>query len=66
MSFKEDFVREKLFLLGFASIFIGVMIFFGMTARGMKANAIGAAWPGAAIFICLGLILLGIDHYLNR
>jgi hypothetical protein len=66
MGFKEDFVREKLFLLGFASIFIGVMIFFGATPRGMKANAVGAAWPGTAVFVCLGLVLLGIDRYLNR
>lgn len=66
MGFKEDFVREKLFLLGFASLFIGVMIFFGATPRGTNANPVGAAWLGAAAFVCLGLILLGIDRYLNR
>lgn len=66
MSFKKDFVREKLFLLGFACLFLGVMVFLGMTPRGRKPNAVGAAWLGAAILIGIGLILLGIDWYLNR
>lgn len=66
MSFKDDFVREKLFLLGFAFIAIGVMVFFGMTPRGQEANAVGAAWIGAAVLVGIGLILLGVDYYLNR
>lgn len=66
MSFKQDFVREKLFLLGVACIFLGVMIFLGATPRRMKANPVGAAWLGAAVMIGIGLILLGIDHYLNK
>ncbi len=66
MSFKNDFIREKLFLLGFASIFIGVMVFFGLTPRGMKANVVGEAAVGAGILIGIGLILLGVDRYLNR
>ena len=66
MSFKNDFVREKLFLLGFACIFIGVMIFFGLTPRGMKANVVGAACVGSVVLIGIGLILLAVDRYLNR
>ena len=65
MGFKE-YVRENLFLLGCLSIFIGVMIFFSLNTRYMKANAASLVWLGATIFICLGLILLAIDRYLNR
>ena len=66
MSFKNDFLREKLFLLGVACVFLGVMVFFGATPRRMKANPVGGAWPVAAVLVGTGLILLGIDHYLNR
>lgn len=66
MSFKDDFIREKLFLLGFAFIGIGVMVFFGLTPRGREANPVGAAWIGAAVLVGIGLVLLGIDYYLNR
>jgi hypothetical protein len=66
MSFKNDFVREKLVLLGFACIVLGVMICLGATPRGMKANALGGASVAAGVFVGIGLILLGIDRYLNR
>ncbi|MCA1558638.1 MAG: hypothetical protein LC731_08885 [Acidobacteria bacterium] len=66
MSFKDDFIREKLFLLGFALIFIGVLVFFGLKPRGHSPNPVGAAWVGAAILIGIGLVLLAIDYYLNR
>jgi hypothetical protein len=66
MSFKDDFVREHLFRLGLVCIGLGVMVFAGATPRGMKANALGGAWLAAAVLVGVGLILLGIDHYLNR
>ncbi|HEY0321474.1 MAG TPA: hypothetical protein VGC66_10990 [Pyrinomonadaceae bacterium] len=45
---------------------MGVMVFFGATPRRMAANPIGGAWVGAAVLIGTGLVLLGIDWYLNR
>lgn len=66
MAFKEDFVREKLFLFGVAFIILGVVVFFGATPRHMRANPIGGAWIGASVLVGIGLTLLGIDYYLNR
>ncbi len=66
MAFKNDFVREKLFLFGVAFIIMGVMVFFGATPRRMAANPVGGAWIGAAILIGIGITLLVIDYFLNR
>jgi hypothetical protein len=66
MAFKDDFIREKLFLLGFAFIALGVMVFLGATPRRMSANPVGAAWIGAAVLVGIGLALLAVDYYLNR
>lgn len=66
MPFKEEFIREKLFLLGFAFIGLGVMVFLGATPRRMAANPVGAAWIGAGVLVGIGLVLLVIDYYLNR
>jgi hypothetical protein len=66
MRFDKDFFREKLFLLGVAFIIMGVMVFFGATPRRMAANPVGGAWIGAAVLVCAGLVLLGVDYYLNR
>jgi lipopolysaccharide export LptBFGC system permease protein LptF len=66
MAFNNEFVREKLFLIGVAFIFMGVLVFLGATPRRMAANPVGGAWVGAAILIGIGLILLAIDYYLNR
>lgn len=57
----EDF----LFRLGFFFIFIGVLIFIGVTPRRMAPNPFGAAWVPAIILIGIGLCLLAIDRYLN-
>lgn len=66
MRFDNDFFREKLFLLGVAFIIMGVMVFFGATPRRMAANPVGGAWIGAAVLVSVGLVLLGVDYYLNR
>jgi hypothetical protein len=66
VAFKDDFIREKLFLFGVAFIILGVMVFFGATPRRMSANPVGGAWVGAGVLVGIGLTLLGIDYYLNR
>lgn len=66
VAFKDDFIREKLFLIGFAFIALGVMVFLGATPRRMASNPVGAAWIGAAVLIGAGLVLLAVDYYLNR
>jgi hypothetical protein len=66
LPFDNNIVREKLFLLGVAFIIMGVMVFLGATPRRMAANPVGGAWIGAGILVSIGLVILGIDYYLNR
>ncbi|HEX8142169.1 MAG TPA: hypothetical protein VF553_06200 [Pyrinomonadaceae bacterium] len=66
MAFDKEQLKEFFFKLGIAFIILGVMVFFGLTARGMKANPVGGAWTGAVALICVGLGLLALDRYLNR
>ena len=62
---KSKFYEDFLFRLGFVFIFLGVLIFFGMTPRRMAPNPVGVAWLPASILIGIGLCILAIDRYLN-
>jgi hypothetical protein len=63
---RSEFFQEFFFKLGFALIFIGLLVFVGFTPRGQKMNPLGGAWLGAAILIGIGICVLAFDRYLNR
>ena len=66
LKFIKENHNEKVGLAGIVCIFLGIMIFFGMTPRGQKANEIGEAWIAAVLLVAAGLILFVLNWYWNR
>jgi hypothetical protein len=67
MAFNKDFIREKLFPLGVALIFMGILVFFGATPGRTAANPVGGPRGRRShTDRDRALVLPGIDYYLNR